>query len=205
MIGVPILPKNEKVVLSVVVPVHNTPIEVLDECLVPLLAAEDSRFEVVVVDDGSNIQVESHLAKLFQQKSNANTLLRNTIAQGPNQAREKGMKACHGEYVYFVDSDDAVSINNLLLSIDELVMTNPDVLVVHARTINRFGGLEDYQFSTSSGFEINKYIINIATWWMQIFKKELFDLKEYNLYTKGSMGEDLASIVPVVTHAASRQ
>lgn len=193
----------EDILLSIIVPVHNTDIRYLDKCLTPLLHITDSHVELVVVDDGSDELTKNYLNRVMSDCKNSK-LLHNEKAQGPNQARARGMDVCNGKYVYFVDSDDEVDVNNLQAAMGVLNEVEPDILVLHSQVIASDGSKKEIHFTDKDMHSrLVQYMINIAAWWMQIFKKELFNRKDFELYTESYVGEDLATILPVATHTDS--
>ena len=87
--------------LAVVIPAHQTADEI-DACLGGLLAAGFAPIEILVVDDGSRDGTGDR-AKTFGVK-----VLRNESAQGPAEARNRGVAAVDADIVIFVDSDVVV-------------------------------------------------------------------------------------------------
>lgn len=86
--------------VSVIIPAwNNAPMAV--EAVESALAQTYSRVEVVVVDDGSNDDTPQRLAAFGSRI----TLIRQAH-KGPAVARNAGIRASHGEFVGFLDSDD---------------------------------------------------------------------------------------------------
>ena len=86
---------------SIIVPVYNRPDEV-DELLESLLGQTCSSFEVIIVEDGSDIPCEEVVHRYadrldihYYSKPNS----------GPGQTRNYGVERSHGEYVLILDSD----------------------------------------------------------------------------------------------------
>jgi len=83
--------------ISIIIPVYNRP-EVLQRSLASLGAQTFRDFEVIVVDDGSEVelQITNHKFKinLFRQEN-----------RGAPAARNKGFELSKGEYVVFWDAD----------------------------------------------------------------------------------------------------
>jgi len=107
---------------SFIVPVYNRP-EELAELLASLARQEYENFEVVIVEDGSDVKsdrvVEKHGNKL---KINYISLHRS----GPSVARNSGMQAAQGDYLIFVDSDCLVPPDYLKIVNDFLEVTPVD-------------------------------------------------------------------------------
>lgn len=91
--------------LSIIIPVYNTE-KYLTRCLDSILAQDFTDYELILVDDGSTdasgavcdryAASHSHIRCLHQPNS------------GHTCARQNGVRASHGEYIAFVDSDDWV-------------------------------------------------------------------------------------------------
>ena len=99
---------NPKV--SVIIPVYNTG-KYLRECLDSVLGQTRKDIEVVCVDDGSTDESPSILAQ-YAAKDARVKLLASPHA-GAYRAREKGLKSSRGEFVHFMDADDAIAADAL--------------------------------------------------------------------------------------------
>ena len=88
---------------SIVIPTYNRP-ERLADCLaaIALLDYPRHRFEVIVVDDGSNVSLEPVVTPLQNQLDI--TLLRQENA-GPAAARNQGAAKAKGQFLAFTDDD----------------------------------------------------------------------------------------------------
>ncbi|MBI2810513.1 MAG: glycosyltransferase [Candidatus Melainabacteria bacterium] len=88
--------------VSIIVPTYERPLQ-LRNCLTALstLNYEKSKFEVIVVDDGS-VQNLSPVIKTF---SDLNISLVRQSNQGPATARNVGVSCAQGEIVAFTDDD----------------------------------------------------------------------------------------------------
>lgn len=105
---------------SIVVPVYNRPDEV-DELLESLCSQTYKDFEVVIVEDGSNITCKDVCDKYagilsihYYYKENS----------GPGQSRNFGVERAQGEYVIIVDSD-AVTPPGYMQAIDDELQRQP--------------------------------------------------------------------------------
>lgn len=97
-----IMDKNK---LSIIVPVYNAE-EYLDRCLISILEQGFSSYEVILVDDGS-----TDASPLICDRYSATDSRFRTIHKkngGVSSARNAGLDLAKGEYVMFVDSDDAL-------------------------------------------------------------------------------------------------
>ena len=86
---------------SVIIPVYNRPDEV-DELLESLTRQTRKDFEVVVVEDGSQITCRDVVARYSDKLRIAYYEKPNS---GPGQTRNYGAERCKGEYLLILDSD----------------------------------------------------------------------------------------------------
>ena len=90
--------------LSVVVPFYNVE-AYFEECLSSLCALDEHECEVLLVDDcGQDGSLA--IAKVFCASMGNFHLIRREKNGGLSAARNTGLDAARGEYVYFLDSDD---------------------------------------------------------------------------------------------------
>lgn len=86
---------------SVIIPVFNRPQEI-DELLHSLTLVNYSDFEVIVVEDGSNLSSED-ICMNYRVQLNLKYLSQENTGPGP--ARNNGAKLANGDYFLFFDSD----------------------------------------------------------------------------------------------------
>jgi GT2 family glycosyltransferase len=128
---------------SIVIPTYNRP-DRLAKCLSAIAQLDYScdRFEVIVVDDGSDPPLNEVVAP-FQDQLNL-TLIQQANA-GPATARNVGAAQAEGKYLVFTD-DDCTPLTNWLQALEAHFMANPDA-IVGGRTLN---ALPDNLYSTTS-------------------------------------------------------
>lgn len=110
--------------LSIIVPVYNAE-DYLDRCLVSILEQDFSSYEVILVDDGS-----TDSSPLICDRYSATDPRFRTIHKengGVSSARNHGLDLAKGEYVMFVDSDDALLPDSLEMLFEH--MTGQDFAV----------------------------------------------------------------------------
>lgn len=92
--------------VSVIVPVYNAK-RYVNACIRGLLSQTLQEIEIIIVDDCSDdgsyeicleLAKTDHRIRVLKQEEN----------KGPGEARNKGIIAAKGEYITFMDSDDAV-------------------------------------------------------------------------------------------------
>ena len=117
---------------SVVVPTYNRPKQLAD-CLqsVALLDYSREKFEVIVVDDGSDESLDK-IVKRFVESINIR-LIRQTNS-GPAAARNHGAQYAQGKFLAFTDDDCEPTVN--WLSILETHCRNNSDCIVGGQTKN---------------------------------------------------------------------
>ncbi len=101
---------------TIVIPVFNRPDEV-DELLQSLCQQTDTNFEVIIVEDGSNVKCDGIVNK-FQDKLQIQYFFKQN--SGPGTSRNYGAKLAKGDYIIFFDSDCIIpqnyfkAVNNFL-------------------------------------------------------------------------------------------
>lgn len=96
--------------ISVVVPVHNVPRNLLTPCLgsLAMQTLRKSEYEIIIVDDCSTEHDTLMEIEEFAEREPNASIVRHADNRGLNQARWSGVKNTSGEYVIFIDGDDPI-------------------------------------------------------------------------------------------------
>ena len=117
--------------ISVIVPVYNVEKE-LPRCIESLLTQTYSNFELLLINDGSSDGSPEIMERYAEKDPRIRTLHKKN--GGVSSARNRGLEQAKGEYVCFVDADDAVDVlddlsenkkNEIVNNLDEV--TGKDV------------------------------------------------------------------------------
>ena len=92
--------------VSIILPVYNVE-KYLSACLDSLLAQTLKEIEIVAVNDGST-DGSLQILQAYQSLNPEKLFIFSTENHGVSRARNYGFAHSHGEYVWFVDSDDFV-------------------------------------------------------------------------------------------------
>jgi CDP-glycerol glycerophosphotransferase len=165
--------------ISVVVPVYAVA-EYLPGCLDSLLADRDLEIEVVAVDDAS----PDGSGAILDERAAADPRLRVLHLDrngGAGIARNAGLAVASGDYVWFVDADDAVAAGGLAAVSKALADSRPDVLLIDwvssypgGRTErNPFSGLLSAVPKLGCTLAEQPQLINLTmTSWSKLFRRE---------------------------------
>lgn len=119
--------------LTIIITVYNKE-HYLKRALNALLGQEgtvDGDYEILAVNDGSTDNSWAILKDYSIRDSRVHILNQNN--QGLSMARNNGLDAAFGEYVWFVDADDVISLNSVN-AIIKATESRPDVIPLYAVT-----------------------------------------------------------------------
>ena len=121
--------------LSIIVPIYNSE-KYLGACINSILSQQYKDFELILVNDGSTDNSANICNNYAKQDSRIVVILKNN--GGQSSARNAGIEISKGEYITFVDSDDAIEENTYLNNI-LILESKPDVDIVQFPCIKRYG------------------------------------------------------------------
>lgn len=98
--------KTQNGIISVVIPVFNRQ-NVIEECITSVISQSYLSFEIILIDDGSTDNTLNICKKLSE--TNPKIKLLKSEHKGVSAARNLGLSAAEGEYIFFLDSDDVIA------------------------------------------------------------------------------------------------
>ncbi len=99
-----------KPLVSVVIPVYNVE-NYLAECVDSIICQTETDLEIILVDDGSTDKSSKLCDEYAQRDARVRVIHREN--GGLSAARNTGLDAASGEFVYFLDSDDYILENTI--------------------------------------------------------------------------------------------
>ena len=103
--------------LSIIIPVYNTE-KYIKQCIESVTAIKDIETEIIVVNDGSTDSSKDILEEYTEKNDRIKVITQKN--QGASAARNTGIKASTGDYIYFLDSDDWIDTVSFEKIIKEL-------------------------------------------------------------------------------------
>lgn len=182
---------------SIIIPAYNAE-KYLGECLKSLEAQTFQDFEIVIVDDGSK-DGTGEIADVFTTSFHDVRVL-HKANEGLILARRDGLSVVHGEYVLFLDSDDALRSDALELLAGIIEEHNPDIVQYAFSTLSSFASPYTplaIPVGMFSGDELESYLHRffdgvINSVWSRAVKRELFVTSlPYEDYRSIMHGEDM--------------
>lgn len=126
--------------VSVVIPIYNVE-EYIEECLVSVLNQTLKNIEIICVNDGTpdnSMEIVERYAKEDER-----IIIINKENGGLSSARNAGLQAATGEYVYFMDSDDYILNDTLEVLYNEAQENNLDTIYFDADSFFETKELEE--------------------------------------------------------------
>mgnify|MGYP003325880361 CR=1 FL=1 len=102
---------------SIIIPVYNVE-AYLPKCLDSILVDNNYKEEVICVNDGSTDGSRTILEEYASKFANIRIITQ--LNKGLSVARNTGLRAAQGDYVFFIDSDDWVAPNTLQKVIEKI-------------------------------------------------------------------------------------
>ena len=127
--------------LSIIIPVYNVEAYV-GRTLESVFATDATDFEVIIVNDGTK---DGSMGVIRQFANRLNLTIIEQENQGVSAARNRGLDAAKGDYVWFVDSDDFL-VEDGVGKVLRLLAARPgaDVLRFPLRYVCQDGTREDH-------------------------------------------------------------
>ena len=197
--------------ISIIVPVYNVS-AYIERCVSSLLCQTFTSLEIIFIDDGSTDDSVPKIRSLIKNKPKNKFLVRiiRQKNQGLSSARNAGIKIAQGDYLIFVDSDDAISPNFCEVTYQKAQASKADLVISGFQVCHQGCYVNDPRKSVS---ELTKQaedkitrlkliFLKYIDWsaCFKLYKKELFARK---LFTKGRYYEDIILIPEIVMSAES--
>lgn len=130
--------KMNQPLISVIVPVYNVE-EYLDRCVTSIVNQTYKNLEIILVDDGSPDHCPQMCDNWEKKDSRIKTIHKEN--GGLSSARNAGIKAMHGKYVCFIDSDDYMETEAVYTMYALLNSDNYDICVCNMKYLSKNGRL----------------------------------------------------------------
>lgn len=99
--------KNNNPLISIIMPFYNGRFDLLHDAVCSVLAQSYSKWELVIVNDGSNVEstslLKNYILRINDKRISVIYLDKN---YGPSKARNIGVENSKGEIITFLDADD---------------------------------------------------------------------------------------------------
>lgn len=164
--------------ISVIIPVYNVA-DYLPRCLDSILSQDCGDVEVILVDDGSTDGQSGRICDDYAARRPEVVRTIHQANQGLGGARNTGLEAAKGEYVFFVDSDDYLApetLDRLRAAIEEYQSD----IVTFGFVVDKNGTLTERHLDdlpVDRAFTLTdtrKLLLAAPNAWNRVWKKRLF-------------------------------
>lgn len=194
--------------VSVIVPVYNVE-RFLEECVDSVLGQSYENIELILVDDGST-DSSGAICDIYSGRDIRVRVIHKSNG-GLSDARNAALDVAEGEWVMFVDSDDAITENAIELLLEAAVESESDIAMGSFVSAESTIGLKNApasRFRTMSGKEACEKVLYqsdekwglIVSAWGKLFAKRIIDRFRF---THGILYEDL-DLLPRVLASVGR-
>lgn len=193
--------------VSIIVPVYKVE-NYLSQCIDSILGQTFTDWECILVDDGSPDGSGVICDEYAQKDTRIHVIHKEN--RGVSAARNTGLSAAQGEYIYFIDSDDYVEREALELLLSKAKQSEADIMVhglvndyiyKHSSTAVKYGSLPEKDYST---------ILEMADRWgllkgpvNKLFKNSIIKNKALRFDESISYGEDTKFTFEYLAHCHS--
>lgn len=188
--------------LSVIIPVYNVK-NTLERCVQSITRQGFRDYELLLVDDCST-DGSDDLCDQLAKDNNHIRVIHRKVNGGLSEARNTGLKKCHGQYLMFVDSDDFIA-ENCLREWMMLVNIHPDYDIIEFPVYKHYGSARQQRLQFH-----NQVYTDMLSYWLEgkaydhayacnkIYRAEVFrDV----FFPKGKVFEDAYTLPRLLKNA----
>lgn len=193
--------------ISVIIPVYNAE-KYLENSVKSVLAQTFEDFEIIMVDDGSSDNSPAICDSLVEKDSRVRVIHKKN--EGVSVARNTGLDAVKGDYIFFMDSDDLITENCFDVLMTALKSNDADIAMGNlyytredGSPIEKFNAMSPVKDEVMTNIDFLKKLTMLSSQFYciscnKIFKTKLFDGIRYPV---GKINEDEATIHKIVYNA----
>lgn len=191
--------------VSVIVPVYGVR-QYLGKCLASIFAQSLKGFEVIIVDDAStdgSLDVAKECVACLNRDDIHVRIIRHDLNKGLPSARNTGLDAAKGKYIFHFDGDDFADHSMLEALHDEAEDKGADIVwcdwFLTSSRGERYMRQPGYSTSTEAinGMLGGAMKFNV---WNKLVRRSLYDTNNIRFPERRAMGEDL-TMIKLFAHA----
>lgn len=193
-------------VISIVVPAYNASLHIA-RCLDSLVGQSQECIEVVIIDDGSTDDTAEVCRAYGKEHSEITMKVVSKNNGGPLSARMHGVVHSVGEYVLFVDSDDAMRPGSISQLLTVVGCFKPDVVLFgYSRSPSALsepvrGNLQARVLDKGDCLRRLCSTTSMNAMWGKLIRRACFPSYELKRCERMSMGEDLYQVIDIFDRA----
>lgn len=199
---------------SIIVPVYNEEENIL-ECYKAIKNMTYDKYEVILIDDGSTDKTPAICDQL--SLADERIIVLHQDNQGQSAARNLGLSVASGEYIFFLDADDIVSVDAIQMMMTALKQYQTDFVMADAKRVDMNGNIkeklwrneEQYYDSDKLLGVFEDYMENeranrlLCSVWGKLYKKSIIDDNNIRFDNGLRLHEDELFVIQYMTHIKS--
>lgn len=195
-----------KPIISVIVPVYNAE-DKLERCVNSLLAQSVQEIEIVIVDDGSSDKSPDICDSYGSSDTRIKVIHQEN--KGASAARNRGIEAAQGKWIYFADADDWIEPHYLRNFITH--STNRDIIIQgYQYDGNRTEVVRYKEFASQSPETVIKHLFEtpyslVGVICNKLYRNDIIKKHSIHFDTNIHFAEDAVFFFEYLLHANTAQ
>ena len=182
--------------VSVIIPVYNAE-KFLPKSLDSVINQTYKNLEIICINDGSE-DSSSEIIQSYKKNDNRIKAIEHENNKGLSGARNTGINAASGDYIYFLDSDDYIDSDYIEKMVQNISTTDSDIVMNrNVVTVDENNNIIDNTLQGQKKFKDDSYI-NIkeqthdvfCSVWSKIYNRK-FLLENNLIFPEGYIYEDM--------------
>lgn len=190
--------RNALPLVSIIIPVYGVE-KYIRRCAVSVFQQTYYNLDIIFVDDCSpdnSISVLIKVAEEYPERKSQMRVISHACNRGLSAARNTGVEAAKGEYIYFLDSDDAITKDCIDTLVKHALLGDFDFVVGNVETIGFKNEAPVQCIKSEKAIEGRDipYSFSNAEWpataWNKLVSKKFLDDKHIT-FREGRIPEDV--------------
>ncbi|NLJ82740.1 MAG: glycosyltransferase family 2 protein [Bacteroidales bacterium] len=162
--------------VSIIIPVYNVA-PYIERCLLSVLNQTYNNIEIILIDDcgsDNSMKIAIELIKKYKAE-NKTKIIYHECNKGLSAARNSGINASTGEYIFFLDSDDELTQNCIEILIDSAIKYKTDFVIGNYETLGGKSNNTLLRIPSSNIFSRDKilFLYQKSKWYEMAWNKLL--------------------------------
>lgn len=122
-----------QMLVSIIIPIYNVE-NYIEECLESVYQQTYPHIEVILVNDCTpdhSMTIANTIVAKYKDKF-PTTIINHEQNKGLSEARNSGMKIAKGKYIYFIDSDDAITLDAIEV-LAQIAINHKDIEAIRGK------------------------------------------------------------------------
>ena len=201
--------KNIQPLVSVIIPAFNVA-DRIPKTLETIVNQDYKTLEIILVDDASTDDTIKVSKNILEKSKRNYKIVNHEKNSGVSAARNHGLDAANGKYIWFCDSDDLAEKNFVSVMVNKIELEFSDIVFCNIIRYYEDDGRYEYDFSAQKrSFSGEEYIKLWAkggkffwTVWNCLIRKNFIDKAKLRFHEKCCMGEDTEFIIKAIVSAS---